>query len=234
MTIQKSDIVPILQHITHQKCEYTLLRPENLIDQPNSYSDVDLCMRPEVMPEFIRYLTTYAEAKGASVETKQWGPFATAVAITQDHQAPIKLDIQTRIAWRGFTVFYYNDLSATTVSRNDIRHVDKQHGDVIVFVKELFGYGTLRKKSQWWPDFVQHVEKQPNIYRTILVNHVFMFLTKSLIDRIHTGDRLWIENHKLLLQGVFIATQLTRRPFASISGHLQWWALKMAHWTRAR
>lgn len=234
MAIQQSDIVPILQHIAHQKCDYTLLRPETLIEQPHRYTDVDLCMRPEVVPEFIRHLTTYAQARGAHIETRRWNPFATAVAIMQEHEAPIKLDIYTRITWRGFTVFYDSDLLAASEIRSGIRHVNKQHGDVIVFVKDLFGHGSLRKKTQWWVEFIHQVQTKPIIYKTIFRNHVFMFLSNRLIDRIHIGDRLWIENRKFLLQGVFIATQLSRRPFASISGHLQWWAIKMGHWAGAQ
>jgi hypothetical protein len=232
--IRKADIVPILQILAHQKCDYTLLRPETLVEQPSSYRDIDLCMPPEVAPEFIRYLTAYASARGARVETRELEPFAIDVTITQDHVPPIKVDIHTRVTWRGFPVFNYADILATAVPRNGIKHVDKQRGDVVTFVKDLFGRGRLDRKDRWWPEFICQVRAAPNIYNAILVKHVFMFLTDSLIDRIQRGDRLWIENRKLLLQAVFIATQLSRRPFTSIVGHLQWWIVKIRQRTQTQ
>jgi len=234
MLIQKSDIVGILRSIARQNCDYTLLRPETLIEQPSAYRDVDLCMPPKVAPEFIRNLTTYAQAKGARVETKRWEPFAIAVTIVQDHAPPIKLDIQTQITWRGFPVFTYDDILVNAISKNEIKHIAKQQGDVATFVKDLFGHGKLDRKGQWWQQFTHQVQAKPDCYKAILFNHVFMFLTDRLIDRVYRGDRLWIENRKHLLQAVFIATQLSRRPVAAVFGHLQWWVMKVGQRTRAR
>lgn len=223
MAISKSDIIPILKYIAAQKCEYTLLRPENLIERPNSYNDIDLCMRADDIAKFIVHLTACANAMGGSVEARRMGPFETAVAIKQNGNDAIKIDIQSRIAWRGFQFFECEDISKTGTYRDNIRHVDKKYGDIVMFVKEILGRKNVRRKPEWWRGFAERVAQESDVYEAILKDHAFRVFAGKLIGRIKCGDYEWIENRAQLLRTIFIVTQLSRQPISSVLEHSKWW-----------
>ena len=230
MPIRKSDIVQILQGLTRQDCEYMLLRPYDIISNPDTYNDIDIVVSNDKMADFIQHLAVRVNAMGGHIETKPVGLFSTTVSII-DKEVITEIDIENKITWRGLSIFDHAHLIKTASNRDGIIFVDRKFGDIIIFTKELFKSGNLQRKPQWWIDFAKRVQLHPDAYEELLKNHVFMFSTKRLIGKLKRGDSAWIEQRRWMYALLFSITKISNNPNTELFNFFRWLGRRVLRWS---
>ncbi len=229
MGLEKSDIVPLLQHATLQNCEYVLLRPQDILEASDCYNDIDLLVRNECADSFLNVLRMYSETRNLAMSIKQIGLFKKNVLISHK-DAQIILDIENKINLRGVSVVDYASVLDSSIMRSDVRFIGQEMGDVVILAKELFRDGNLQRKPQWWTAFVRRVQNEPDTYERLLKDHLFACCAGSMVARIQSDDVDWIRRRRLLFTVAFLITRLSRNLPEEISGFLKWLRSRTVRW----